>query len=636
MLCCSELQMSQFLERARARLSKLVRQHASIYRESRQVVVCLFLHFHHFPGVLLAPSPERIQETTANDLRLDTNSNAQVLEVVHNEDDPKASLSTARTAAFLDTPVRIWTKGLIGCTSVAIVSEAGAWLSHFWEAPSFVFQNDFETQVIDAIKNGAGEKMPGAYELGRNGGYLDPSNNVQIFIMTPAGDDGETRYPDKIAQLENVLTGDDSPWSGAEVTTHLYEKPDTSDLDPEAMDYQRRFDEIMLNYHCSPAARGRMLIEYDNHQDHDPHNDDLDAPVRAHPKAIWRVWMESENHLHEWDPRANQQPGTCDNGNRKRDGSCTTSRSASITADSPSTTGTAPETTGSGQRGSTTTSKQIVPARTPSTGSTITPAPLASKTVGGKGSVTPVHCRHVAKPEQNTQYCLCGTDGVQYPMMSYTTGMTAYDPCGYTMMPTVTATTQEPFKTTLSDGRVVQCASSTYYNYAVNTAPLCAGPTTVVSTVPSIASAYYASSASAADASWSAAAATPSAECTILWDDFVGDSMFWVSGINGWAGDNGSELEDQFGGDCGLVSGWVWEERIPDSFQGRDRYTQYAAFVLSFFRAGCVEDAVRSAGGPDLSCNTPDSLSDQESYVMSQVEDRAAEESKELSQGTIP
>lgn len=163
--------------------------------------------------------------------------------------------------------------------------------------------------------------------------------------------------------------------------------------------------------------------------------------------------------------------------------------------------------------------------------------------------------------------------------------------------------------TTESDGLVISCASSTYYNYAVNENPTCAGPTQVISTVASLASAYSVSkasvaviesssaSAASASASYAAAAAVPSAGCWILSDDGLGDSAFEIYGINGWAGSDGSKLFNQLFG-CGIVSGGEFHTDGQDQFQGQKRSTQYAYFGLSFFKGGCVESAVHSAGGP--------------------------------------
>ena len=221
-------------------------------------------------------------------------------------------------------------------------------------------------------------------------------------------------------------------------------------------------------------------------------------------------------------------------------------------------------------------------------------------------------CYPYADPDAGPAPPQCECDGLDgfYPYLSSTSGQSNYNPCGYTTSPTTApATSVAPFTTTESDGEVVSCASSTYYNYAVNTIPTCAGTTKVVSTVASIASVYSASVASsvsavlvvsvasASDAAWSSAAAVPSAACWIIADDGFGDSTFEVEGINGWAGPEGSSLWKQEHG-CGVVSGAEFHTNRLSEFEGRLRDTQWAYFGLSFFKGGCVERAVHSAGGP--------------------------------------
>ncbi len=119
-------------------------------------------------------------------------------------------------------------------------------------------------------------------------------------------------------------------------------------------------------------------------------------------------------------------------------------------------------------------------------------------------------------------------------------------------------------------------------------------------------------SQAAADATWSAAAAIPTASCRMS-DDWLGISTsFEISGINGWAGDDGSKLFNEEDG-CGLIRRWQWKTGIQTDFQGRPRDTQVAYFTISFFKGGCIERAVHSAGGPppgrgdgQLSCQSID------------------------------
>lgn len=258
-----------------------------------------------------------------------------------------------------------------------------------------------------------------------------------------------------------------------------------------------------------------------------------------------------------------------------------------------------------------------VAASTSITGSsnTITAGPTRTKgagTIGSSHSSTSYACYPYEDPDAGPVTPECQCDGLEgfYPYVSSTSGQSKYNPCGYTTSPTrAPATSVKPFTTTNSEGEVVSCASSTYYNYAVNTIPTCAGATKVVSTVASIASVHsasvassvsaasIASVASASNAAWSSAAAVPSAACWILSDDGFGDSSFEVYGINGWAGPGGSSLWKQENG-CGIVSGGEFYTDGSSEFEGRLRDTQYAYFGLSFFKGGCVERAVHSAGGP--------------------------------------
>ena len=261
--------------------------------------------------------------------------------------------------------------------------------------------------------------------------------------------------------------------------------------------------------------------------------------------------------------------------------------------------------------------KNATGSRTSATSSfnTITTGPTMTSGTGANGSsaspspTSSYFCYPFQDPDKGPVTPRCECDGLQgfYPYLSSTTGETNYNPCGYTASPTEASTTSVPgFTTTQSDGAVVSCASSTYENFAVNENPTCAGSTKTVSTVASVASVYSASTASAISvasiasasaAAESAAAAVPSAACWILGDDGFGDSSFEVYGINGWAGDGGSNLWKQENG-CGILSGQQFSTDGQSEFDGQFRNTQTAYFGLSFFKGGCVERAVHSAGGP--------------------------------------
>ncbi|KAL8749817.1 MAG: hypothetical protein Q9199_007462, partial [Rusavskia elegans] len=172
-------------------------------------------------------------------------------------------------------------------------------------------------------------------------------------------------------------------------------------------------------------------------------------------------------------------------------------------------------------------------------------------------------------------WCGCN-DGKVYPTIPDTTS----DYCAYKTVPTSTirptqAPNPYPFTTTnMQNGEVVACATSSVDTAKSSTA--CEGSSTVVSTVTSIAE-----------------AAVPTANCE-FWDQV----LYWnieVYNINGWAGDDGNSLKTQEKG-CGGLTGWEWHV-------DNERY-QHAYFNLPFtIKKGCVERAIKSAGGPGgLSC----------------------------------
>jgi chitinase len=87
--------------------------------------------------------------------------------------------------------------------------------------------------------------------------------------------------------------------------------------------------------------------------------------------------------------------------------------------------------------------------------------------------------------------------------------------------------------------------------------------------------------------------ATPVASCA-FWDEGWGWT-FEVYNIREWSTDGGSSLKKQEGG-CGAMTGWDWNEPTSTSHA-------FVYFNLPFFmKAGCVERAIVSAGGPKISC----------------------------------
>ena len=220
-----------------------------------------------------------------------------------------------------------------------------------------------------------------------------------------------------------------------------------------------------------------------------------------------------------------------------------------------------------------------------------------------------VFCTPYQNPAQgDTGGCRCeGVEG-DVPFLPSPTDGGDYDPCGYTDMPSPATTSAPAFTMTETNGDIISCASATHYNLAVNDIAECAGATQVVGTAEAIASSHdaatsaVAASESAASASWSEAAASPSAKCVNLGDGGFFDEAteFQIYGINGWAGEDGLDLYHEEAG-CGEIE-YEFHDDSQDEFQGQIRDTQWAVFWVSFFKAGCVEKAIVSAGGPEITC----------------------------------
>lgn len=502
------------------------------------------------------------------------------------------------TKTWGDTDVHFAVTGLKGCASVAIISKKGGWLSHFFESPSLLAANDadFRNQVTSLIQNG-GDNFESPLQLAQPGGILAPDTNPQVYIMRPSNPSDPEVYNPHLDTALNLIIGGGAPFAGAPQQTHTYIKPYASQGDD--------VDRIM-----NSTPRGKVIVEFDP-QDHNPPADPYDLNCdEGPPQKAARVTCEDQIY----DPLIWDVGGT---GNQKRQASsakaCTRSQSASGSQSGSSSGSSASSTVTGSSSGFVTsmTKSSSSNSASASPGSPITSGP--SKTVSATQSSsntaapTPI-CYPFQDPDAGpgNSGCQCsGTTGL-VPFMSNTASASDFNVCGYTVLPSsVPVSSVPPFTTTESDGEVLSCATSTYFNYAVNHDAECAGSSKVVSTVTSIASAYSASVASSASSasaassasSWSAAAATPSAGCWILDDDGFGDSLFEVYGINGWAGQDGSKLFDQEDG-CGILSGWEFHTDGESTFDGQLRSTQYAYFGLSFFKGGCVERAVASAGGP--------------------------------------
>ncbi|KAL4999217.1 hypothetical protein BDV10DRAFT_184626 [Aspergillus recurvatus] len=87
---------------------------------------------------------------------------------------------------------------------------------------------------------------------------------------------------------------------------------------------------------------------------------------------------------------------------------------------------------------------------------------------------------------------------------------------------------------------------------------------------------------------------TPHADCA-FWDKGWG-WRFEIYNIYGWAEDGGKKLHEEEDG-CATLTGWDWNDATEDEYAKVWFNTDF------FMKAGCVERAIVSAGGPKISCD---------------------------------
>ena len=107
-----------------------------------------------------------------------------------------------------------YVRGLCGCTSVVALSQAGMWVSHFWEIPSFRATREtwgqprtapditnFIDHVINQMQNG-GPDIIGLRQFTAAGGQFDTPQRPVWAIITPQGSTPNSwRYEPEVNQI---------------------------------------------------------------------------------------------------------------------------------------------------------------------------------------------------------------------------------------------------------------------------------------------------------------------------------------------------------------------------------------------------------------------------------------------------
>lgn len=103
-----------------------------------------------------------------------------------------SDLSTGISAPFLNKAFTMSLRGLYGCTSLIVLSHQGVYISHFWEDPSFLNDNNFQKQVIDVLENGyfsshykVSYALVPLKPLIGPGGILDSTTSPNFFVFAP-------------------------------------------------------------------------------------------------------------------------------------------------------------------------------------------------------------------------------------------------------------------------------------------------------------------------------------------------------------------------------------------------------------------------------------------------------------------
>ncbi|KAI1123371.1 hypothetical protein F5Y10DRAFT_286254 [Nemania abortiva] len=181
---------------------------------------------------------------------------------------------------------------------------------------------------------------------------------------------------------------------------------------------------------------------------------------------------------------------------------------------------------------------------------------------------------HGQDPDQGVtaQYCVCS--GSTFPASTNT--QCPGESCAYTELPT-----QATSISTITDVVTSGCEVCTYVGVHGDCSTIsgCVESTSTTTLPPATAT------------------ATPTANCA-YWIELL-FYMFEVYNIADWATDDGSKLHGEEKG-CGALTGWEWHSATPENYPR-------VYFNLPFFiKAGCVERAIVSAGGPKLQCEYRD------------------------------
>ncbi|KAI7760733.1 hypothetical protein LZL87_007945 [Fusarium oxysporum] len=179
--------------------------------------------------------------------------------------------------------------GIYGCTSVIVVSDLGAYISHIWENPVFIDSNwnptpdnEFQATTFNALRdgtpNGNAESIAGYVGTDQVPGVLHSMFHPRVFVVTPFTNDFERslgvtttfRYEDRANYLATAVSG---IIPGSDSTVLGYTRTGRTESTEQY------------------GTWGRAIVEYDMLEEIVFGSDD---DMTGQFMGRWRLWVEDQ------------------------------------------------------------------------------------------------------------------------------------------------------------------------------------------------------------------------------------------------------------------------------------------------------------------------------------------------------
>lgn len=170
--------------------------------------------------------------------------------------------SSAKYIAFHDVSTSLAVDRLNGCTSVVVISRKGAWMSHFWEKPTFMDKGFFQEDVLLGMWDGDESGwFPGLnqHSQGRSifntHTFGETDNKMSVFIITPYEHPEYWGFPD----LPYRYLGD--------IVLIRNSLQRTFNVQPKIVTYPFIYkDKPELDSFFQTTAAGKIVLQYDPKQ----------------------------------------------------------------------------------------------------------------------------------------------------------------------------------------------------------------------------------------------------------------------------------------------------------------------------------------------------------------------------------